>query len=97
MGIFRTVACILMIGCLSPTVSLANKSDPKLMDAFASSAMPVYAQMSKPSVKASKDYWAYLTASWKLSNCNTIVSCSIEGREVGERYVKLMKVDDEIQ
>lgn len=97
MDIFRTVACILMAGCLSPTVSLANDNNEKLMDAFASSAMPVYAQMSRPSVKASEDYWAYVTASWKKSSCNTVETCSIEGRAIGERYAKLMKVKDEVQ
>lgn len=96
MGIFRTVACILMAGCLSPTVSLAN-DNPRLMEAFTNSAMPVYAQMSRPSVKASEDYWNYVTASWKKSSCNTIETCSIEGRIIGERYAKLMKVEDEIQ
>ncbi|WPJ21437.1 lysis inhibition [Salmonella phage vB_SalD_ABTNLS3] len=97
MDIFRTAACILMAGCLSPTVSLANNTNDKLMDAFASSAMPVYAQMSRPSVKASEDYWAYLNASWKNSSCQTVETCSIEGRAIGERYAKLMKVEDEVQ
>jgi hypothetical protein len=96
MDVIRSLGmCVLLMGCMGPATTSAQEN----FIPYADSAVSVYSKFTKPSVQASRDYWQFVTNRWKDSQCRSTEACIVEGKEVGEEYAKLMKVQltDEIR
>lgn len=94
MGLIKRIAtCLLIGGCLSPTISSADSST---FDVYADSAMKVYSQFKEPSIEQSERFFTFIKNKWSSTQCTE--TCSVDGYEAATEYAKLMKIklEDEI-